>query len=125
MPGLALTAVFGFVAFVLSYRFFVPSDLKSLNFIAAVASMAGSALGKQVPKAARRLRSVLIFGSAVVCVACVILYVVYVQRGSGDLSDVILLAVLLFGIFFTFTLLMPLAGIAIKTGPEDGKSGEQ
>lgn len=76
MPGLALTAVFGFVAFVLSYGFFVPSDLKSLNFIAAVASMAGSALGKQVPKAARRLRSVLIFGSAVVCVACVIFYVV-------------------------------------------------
>jgi membrane protein DedA with SNARE-associated domain len=113
MAGIKLTALFGFVALILSYGIFVPADLRSFSFIGAVASMAGYAIGNQAAKAGRTLRIILILISAVVCLACIVLYVIYVQRGTGDVADVILLAILLFGIFFSFTFLMPIAGVAI------------
>jgi hypothetical protein len=113
MAGIALTAVFGFVAYIISYGIFVPSDLKSFNLIAAVASMVGYALGNQVQNGAARLRIALIVANALLCVTCIVAYVVYVQRGSGDVLDVALLAVLLFCIFFSLTFVMPIAGLAI------------
>jgi hypothetical protein len=118
MAGIALTALFGFVAFILTYGIFVPSDLKSFSLIGAVAAMAGYALGRQATRVAGKLRIVLILGSAAICAACVIMYVICVQRLTGDVSDVVLLAILLFGIFFTVAFLMPIAGFAIGKSPE-------
>jgi hypothetical protein len=114
MKGLGVTAVFGFVSFLLSYGLFVPSDLRPFNIISAAAAMAGYALGSQATKVVNWLRGTLMAVSALACLCFVVSYVIYVQRGSGEMSDVIWLAVLLFGIFFSFTFLMPLAGAVIE-----------
>ena len=111
--GLALTVVFGFVAYILSWGLFVPTDLKPFNLIAVVASMAGYALGTQASTIAGWRRVVAIVVSTLICFVCVISYVIYVPRGSGDLFDVIRLACLLFGGFFALTFLMPLAKVTI------------
>jgi len=58
-------------------------------------------------------RIVMIVASALICVSCIIAYVIYVQRGSGEAFEVIRLAALLFLAFFSLTFLMPLAGISI------------
>jgi len=112
--GLAITALFGFVGYILSWGLFVPTDLKPFNLIGVVASMAGYALGTQAKDIAGWKRVSLIILSAVICLICVISYVIYVQRGSGDAFEVIRLAVLLFGGFFTLMFLMPLAGVSVE-----------
>ncbi|MBR1071284.1 MULTISPECIES: hypothetical protein [Bradyrhizobium] len=112
--GLAITALFGFVSGILSYGLFVPSDLKPFNLVGVAGSMSGYALGTQAKNLPGFARAILIVISAVATVACIVAYVIYVQRGTGELVDVILLAVLLFGAFFSLTFLMPLAGVSIE-----------
>jgi hypothetical protein len=112
--GLALTAIFGLVSGVLSYGLFVPSDLKPFNLVGAVGAMSGYALGSQAKGLQPWKRVGLIILSAAVCIGCIFAYVIYVQRGTGDVTDVITLGLLLFAIFFTFTFLMPLAGVSIE-----------
>jgi hypothetical protein len=114
MKGLGVAALFGFVSLVLSYGLFLPDDLKSFSLIGAVASMAGFILGAQASKITGLLRSLLVIAIAVLFLCCVISYVLFVPRGSGEPGDVIKLALLLFGIFFSFTFLMPVAGFSIE-----------
>lgn len=112
MKGLGIAALFAFVSFVTSYGLLLPSDLKSFSLIAAVASMAGYSVGAQSDRIVGARRVVLILFMAVLCVACVISYVIFVERGSGETIEVIRLAILLFGIFFPLTFLMPLVGLS-------------
>lgn len=80
--------------------------------------MAGFAVGSQLSKTlAGTMRMILVVGLSGLCAICIVSYVIFIQRGSGETSDVILLAVLLFGIFFSLTFLMPLAGISIDEKP--------
>lgn len=115
MAGLAITAVFGFVAFILSYGIFVPSDLKMFSLLGAIGSMAGFALGKLAAENVTnpKGRAGCIAISAVICVGAVIEYVVHIQREYADVSDIIVLALLLTTVFFSFTFLMPFAGVVI------------
>src|SRR5262245_23940954 len=114
MGGFGIAALLAFVSLILSYGLLVPSDLRSFSLIAAAASMAGFALGSQSSKnLAGAMRAVLVISLSTLCVICIVTYVIFIQRGSGETSDVIMLAVLLFGIFFSLTFLMPLAGISI------------
>jgi hypothetical protein len=119
MAGLALTALFGFVAFVLSYGFFVPSDLRYFSFLGAVGSMAGYPLGELTARAVSTAwtRAALIILSAIICVATVVCYAIFVQRGTGEVADIVLLAILLTCIFLSFTFLMPMAGVTIGKLP--------
>jgi hypothetical protein len=119
--GLAITALFGFVSGILSYGLFVPSDLKPFNLVGVAGSMSGYALGTQAKKLPEWTRVILIITSALATVACIVAYVIYVQRGTGEAMDVILLAALLFGAFFTLTFLMPLAGVSIEKDRSGGK----
>jgi hypothetical protein len=112
--GLAVTALFGFVGYILSWGLFVPTDLKPLNLIGVAGSMSGYALGTQAKNTTGWARVTLIVLSSLVCFVCVISYVIYVQRGSGDAFEVVRLAALLFGGFFSLTFLMPLAGVSIE-----------
>ena len=114
MKGLGITALFAFVALVLSYGLFLPADLKSFSLVAAVASMAGYALGAQSSKMSGALRVVLVVLVSLVCASCLVAYVIFVQRGSGEPFEIVRLAFLLFGAFFTFAFLMPLAGLSIQ-----------
>jgi len=114
MKGLALTAAFGFVGYILSWGLFVPSDLRPFNIICVAASMSGYALGTHASNIAGRMRVFVIVVCALMCVICLISYVIYIQRGSGDAFEIIRLAILLFGVFFTLTFLMPLAGVSIE-----------
>jgi hypothetical protein len=115
MKGLGITALFGFVSSLLSYGLFLPSDLKSFSLIAAVAAMAGYFLGQQSSQiSARWVKILLVIALAATCVSCILLYVIFVQRGSGDTFDVVKLALFLFGIFFSFAFLMPLVGFSIE-----------
>jgi hypothetical protein len=50
---------------------------------------------------------------SVVCAACVVAYILFVQRGTGEQFDVIRLAFLLFAVFFSFSFLLPLVGVTI------------
>jgi len=112
--GLVITALFGFVSGILSYGLFVPSDLKPFNLVGVVGSMAGYALGMQAKSLPKSVHAILIAVSAALCVGCIIGYVIYVPRGTGEAVDVVVLAVLLFWIFFPLTFLMPLAGVSIE-----------
>jgi hypothetical protein len=114
MKGLGVAALFGFVSFVLSYGLFLPGDLKSFSLIGAVASMVGFILGAQASKVIGLWRTALVIAMAALFLCCVISYVIFVPRGSGETGEVIRLALLLFGIFFSFTFLMPIAGFSIE-----------
>ena len=98
----------------LSYGLFLPDDLKSFSLIGVVASMAGFILGAQASKAGGWLRTFLAIADAVLFLLCLISYVLFVPRGSGETGEVIKLALLLFGTFFSFTFLMPIAGFSIE-----------
>ena len=113
MKGLGIAAVFAFVSLILSYGLFLPADLKSFCLIAGAASMAGYALGSQASKMTGFWRAFLVIVLAVVCAACVVAYILFVQRGTGEEFEVIRLASLLFGVFFSFSFLMPLVGVSI------------
>jgi hypothetical protein len=115
MAGLAITALFGFVAYILSWGLFVPNDLKVFNILAAVASMAGYPLGELAVKniTSPRGQAACIASSAVVCVAAVIGYAILIQQGYADVSAIVILALLLTTIFFSLTFLMPFAGVVI------------
>lgn len=113
MKGLGIAALFGFVSLLLSYGLFLPADLKSFSLIAGAASMAGYALGSQSSKVAGFWRAALAIFLSLVCAACVVAYILFVQRGTGEQFEVIRLAGLLFGVFFSFSFLMPLAGVSI------------
>jgi hypothetical protein len=113
MKGLGIAALFGFVSLILSYGLFLPADLKSFCLIAGAASMAGYALGLQSSKLRSFGRAFLAIVLAVVCAASVVAYILFVQRGTGEQSDVIRLASLLFGVFFSFSFLMALVGVSI------------
>lgn len=83
--------------------------------------MSGYALGTQASNVQGWTRATLIVVSALVSLLCVISYVIFVQRGSGEANEVIRLAALLFGGFFALTFLMPLAGVSIeKNWPTTG-----
>jgi hypothetical protein len=112
--GLAITVVFGFVSGILSYGLFVPSDLAPFNLVGVVGSMSGYALGMQAKSLSKSVRTILIAVSAAMCVGSIVGYVIYVQRGTGEAVDFIMLAVLLFWVFFPLTFLMPLAGVSIE-----------
>ena len=75
--------------------------------------MAGYALGSQAGKMTGFWRAFLVIVFAVVCAACVVAYILFVQRGAGEQFEVIRLASLLFGVFFSFSFLMPLVGVSI------------
>jgi hypothetical protein len=113
MKGLGITALFAFVALLLSYGLFLPSDLKSFSLVAAAASMAGYALGTQSSKVTGIWRIALVIVVSLVCASCLVAYVIFVQRGSGETFEIVRLAILLFGAFFSFAFLMPLVGISI------------
>jgi hypothetical protein len=112
MRAIGITGLFGFVSLILSYGLFLPADLKSFSLIAAVASMAGYFLGNQIR--VRWAKILLVVVMAALCVACILSYVLLVERGSGDTIEVVRLALLLFGIFFSFSFLMPLVGFSIQ-----------
>jgi len=116
MKGLGIAAVFGFVSLILSYGLFLPADLKSFCLVAGAASMAGYALGLQSSKMTGLWRAFLVIVLAVVSAACVIAYILFIQRGTGEQFEVIRLASLLFGVFFSFSFLMAFAGVSI--GPK-------
>jgi hypothetical protein len=113
MKGLGITVLLAFVSLLLGYGLFLPSDLKSFSLIAAVASMAGYSLGTQSGKITGVWRVLLVIATAVSCVACVVAYVILIQRGLGETYEIVRLAGLLFWIFLSFTFLMPLAGFSI------------
>ncbi len=108
-----ITALFGFVSLVLSYGLFLSADLKSFCLIAGAASMAGYDFGSQAGKMTGFWRAFLVIGLAVVCAVCVVAYILFVQRGTGEVFEVIRLASLLFGVFFSFSFLMSLVGVSI------------
>jgi hypothetical protein len=115
MKGLGIAALFAFVSFILSYGLFLPSDLKSFSLIAAIASMAGYFLGEQSTHIAFRfVKILLVIIMTAICAVCIVWYILFIQQRSGDTSDVKTLAILLFCIFFSFTFVMPMAGVSFQ-----------
>ena len=51
--------------------------------------------------------------AALICIATAILYVIRVQMGQSDTSDIVILALLIFGFFFSFAFLMPFGGVIV------------
>jgi uncharacterized membrane protein AbrB (regulator of aidB expression) len=113
MMGLGIAALLGFVSTLLGYGLFVPDDLKSFCLVAGAASMAGYGLGSQSKKLTSFWRAFLTVVLAVACAACVVAYTLFVQRGTGEQFEVVRLASLLFGVFFSFSFLMPVVGVSI------------
>jgi hypothetical protein len=119
MAGLVVPAVFAFVSLILSYGLFVPKDLQMFSLLAVVGSMAGYALGELAAKNVvnSKLRAIFIVIDAALCVGFVIVYAVRIEGVHANVSDIVALALLLTGIFLTFTFLMPLAGVRFERKP--------
>ena len=116
MGNIAIAGIFGFVALILSYGFFVPDELKFLNVIGAAGSMAGYLLGSRTIK--RNIKGfffwLVIALSLIVCVACAIGYHLLVNRAAGEVGELIGLTALLLGLFFSLTFLIAFAGLPLS-----------
>lgn len=114
--NLALTAVIGIVAFVLSYGLFVPEDLKSFTLLAVVGAMAGYTVGGLVDRQTERasVRIWLVMGATLLAVASTLIYVVLIQSGSANVAMVVFLGVMLTTVFFSFAAVTALSGVRWK-----------
>jgi hypothetical protein len=119
MMGLTLTALFAFVNYLISWGVFVPKQLQAFNLIAAASTMAGFPLGGLTAQKIKKVgfKVFLILADLVLCVASIIAYLILSQRGSADISDIILLAVLFSIMFFSFSFLLPIAGVTFDKKP--------
>jgi hypothetical protein len=119
MRGLSLPAIAAAVAVILAY-FFVPPELKlPFTLFAAVAAIAGYESGRlafgKIRRTGARIASICL--AAIICIVSGMRYVVEIQMGSADTSDIVLLGLWLFVFFFSFTFLAAFVGINIwKSG---------
>jgi hypothetical protein len=117
MANIAISGIFGFVALILSYGFFVPTDLNFLNVIGAAGSMAGYLLGQRTVKQ-RSIKNVHVWMvallSILICASCAIGYHLLVHRASGEATELVGLAFLLLGVFSSLSFLIAFAGVSIK-----------
>jgi hypothetical protein len=99
--NLLLTIVFGVVGLVLSYGFFIPPELLTFRFIAAIAMMVGYLVGLFVSRLVRQRpkRFLILIVGAVLCFNFAFGYARMVQTESANTSDSVNLAALL-GLFF-------------------------
>jgi hypothetical protein len=114
MRNLSFTVVFGVVSYVLSY-FFVPTDLRIFNLVAAVAVMGGYQIGRLCSGKIKRFRIKIIalIGIVVVCFASAMTYAFRIQMGSANTSDIVFLGLLVLVFFFSFGCLLALTSVII------------
>ena len=123
MRGLSVTALFGFVAYIVSHYLLVPDEFAVFSLLAAAGSMAGFALGEITAKRLKETQALalVLVIAMVVCFSCFIFYSIRIHGGSANVSDIVLLGVSVTFGFFSLTYLMPLAGIVIeKKWPKSG-----
>jgi hypothetical protein len=119
--AISLTALWGFVAGIASHGLLVPEDLKAFDILAASASMAGLPLGKSAAeKLSNGYRNVAAVVSFLFCAAATVAYIILIQRGSANISDIVILAGLISVLFFSFSFLLPLAGFGIGNDKPSG-----
>lgn len=113
MKGLTIAAVFGLVGYLLSYGILVPSELQFFKILAAVGMMGGSAVGRLTADSVGRpfFRASLIIIAMLICIGAAILYVLMIQMGSANTSDIVELALLITTFFLSFAFLAPLSGV--------------
>jgi hypothetical protein len=118
MKGLSLTALFGGVAYLLNWVF-VPKGLEAFNLIAAIGAMAGYALGDLASQkiTSAGTRALLVGCTSLAGVGCTLAYMLWVQEGAANQSDIISWGILVALIFFCFSSLMPVAGVLLETKP--------
>jgi hypothetical protein len=111
MQSLGLVALFGVVGYLLSFGIFIPRELSFFQLLAAVGMMAGYPIGRLSSGVNVILRITLLVLASLVCVAASITYVIRVQLGQSDMSDIVILALLITAFFFSFAFMMPFAGV--------------
>jgi hypothetical protein len=124
MTNLSLTVVFGLVSYIVSY-FFVPSELRIFNLLAAIGVMGGYQTGRLTSGKAKRAvtKIVLLVAAVFICVASALTYAVRIQMGSANTSDIVLLGLLIAVFFFSLGFLFPIAGIIIDLPKRPGHRG--
>jgi hypothetical protein len=113
--ALSIVAVLSFVTLILSYGIPIPEDLGAFKLLGAAGALAGLPIGEMVAQKIKNQlkRALLIVGALIVCVGSLLYYLIYVQSGSANISDIVLLAIFLTVTFFSFTFLMAMARVSL------------
>ncbi|ABE61295.1 conserved hypothetical protein [Nitrobacter hamburgensis X14] len=114
--NLMLTIVFGVAGLVLSFGFFVPSELSMFRLIAAVGVMVGYQAGQLVGRFVRPRpkRFLTLSVSALFCIYFAFAYAQTLQTGLANTSDKVNLVVLLGLSFFWLGFLLPFTRVPNK-----------
>jgi hypothetical protein len=121
-----LGGVFTAVEALITY-FLVPHDLKpTFIVLAAVMMIAGYAIGHISSGKAKRSRTkvVLLLAAAVVCSASAIAYMIMINMGSSDISDVVMIAVVFAAFFGAFAFLTAFSGLKLDKLPGLNQAGQ-
>lgn len=115
MPALGLYSLFGIVAYLSTFGILIPSELAVFRILAAAGTMAGFSCGDVAASHVKRpvIKVGIVLLALLFCCACGLLYAIRIQAGSANVSDIILLGVVLTGFFFSFAFLMPVAGVKL------------
>lgn len=115
MKGASIVAVFGLVAYLLSYGVPVPESLGVLNIIAAVGTMAGypSSLYWQEHVKSRILSLVITLLVALATVVVFLFYVTYMESNPSGNTAVWIIGFTMFLMFFGFGLTAGNAGVLV------------
>jgi hypothetical protein len=113
--GISIVAILAFVSNILSFGVLVPEELSAFRLLAAAGVMAGLPIGRTAAQTVtkQRHRIALIIVALITCFSSLMFYLVFVQRGSANVSDIVWLGIFLTITFFSFTFLMAMAGIAL------------
>lgn len=124
MKGLTLAGLFAAISYALGYGIFIPKELEAFKLIAAASAMGGFGIGSLV---AQKLKSIawkaaLIILAMVTCVGVILTYVIRVQVGAADISDIVILGILVATLFFSLWFLLPIAGVVANDKKKEGSS---
>ena len=113
--NLMLTIVFGVVGLVLSYGFFIPSELWIFRLVAAIAMMVGYQLGRFVGGLVRPRpkRFLIVSVGAVLCFYVAFGYARVIHLGSINPSDIVNLGALLGLFFLSLGFLLPFVRVLV------------
>ena len=113
--NLVLTIVFGLVALVLSYAFFIPPELSIFRLIAAIGMVVGYRVGLLVSSLVRQRpkRFLVLSVGAVLCFDFAFGYARMVQMGSANTSDIVNLGALLGLCFLSLGFLLPFTRVLV------------
>jgi len=122
MKTTAYYVIAAIVSYVFSYGIFVPSDLRQFTLLAIVGTMCGIKIAAlwNGSLRSRRARSFAIGIDALAFTVSLFCYIFAIQGGSANRSDIVVLGLLLFIIFFSFAAVFPLTGVT-----PDGLPGER